>query len=247
MKIPNDYQASPDCLKGRTILITGAGDGIGRTIAIACAKHGAQVILLGKTIKKLESVYDEIESSGSPQPAIFPLNLEGATAADYDEMAQTLEENFGKLDGILHNAASLPYLSRLKDYDAVDWLKVMQVNVNAPFLITQSCFELLQASDDASVLFTSDTVGQQSKPFWGAYGASKFAIESLAETWASEVKSTNIRMNLIDPGATLTALRKRIFPGEENSDLKKTDSLISMYLWALGGDSLGTNGQRIEY
>jgi NAD(P)-dependent dehydrogenase (short-subunit alcohol dehydrogenase family) len=247
MDFPRDYQPQPDLLNDRVILVTGAGDGIGRAVAKACAAHGATVVLLGKTIKKLELVYDEIESAKGPQPGIYPMNLEGATPADFDQLAQSIEQNFGRLDGLVHNAALLPYLSRLKDHEIEDWLKVMQVNLNAPFMLTQACLELLQKSDDASVIFTSDTVGVEAKPFWGAYGVSKFGIEGMARIWAEELAHTPVRVNLVDPGPTLTALRKRVFPAEDNSALKGPDSLAPLYLWLLGPDSRPARGERFAY
>ena len=247
MSFPADYQAPSDLLQDRVILITGAGDGIGRAVALGAARHGATVVLLGKTVSKLEAVYDQIEASRAPAAAIYPLHLEGATPADYDQLALTLQENFGRLDGLLHNAALLPYLSRLKDYEPEDWMKVMQVNLNAPFLLTQSCYDLLAAAPDASLIFTSDSYGVTAKPFWGAYGVSKAALEFSARTWAEEVGQTAIRTNVIDPGPTLTALRKRVFPGEANSTLKTPDSLVQMYLWLLGPDSIGIRGERIRY
>ena len=157
-----DYRPAGDLLKDRIVLVTGAGDGIGRAAALAYAAHGATVVLLGKTVPKLEAVYDEIESGGGAPPAIYPMHLEGATPHDYDELAKAMDTNFGRLDGILHNAASLPYLSRIKDYETEDWLKVMQVNLNAPFFLTQACLALLEKSDDASVLFT--TTGNSTCP-----------------------------------------------------------------------------------
>lgn len=247
MPFPTQYQAPADLLKNRVILVTGAGDGIGRSVSLAAARHGATVVLLGKTVSKLEYVYDQIEAMDAPQAAIYPLHLEGATPADFDQLALTLQENFGRLDGLLHNAALLPYLSRLKDYEAEDWMKVMQVNLNGPFLLTQSCYDLLAASADASLVFTSDRYGVEHKPFWGAYGVSKFALEGLARTWAEELGNTAIRVNLVDPGPTLTALRKRVFPGEDNSQLKSPDSLAQLYLWLLGPDSKGVNGERIRF
>jgi len=247
MPFSSDYLAPENLLRDRVILITGAGDGIGRAVALAAARHGASVILLGKTVSKLEAVYDQIEAMGAPQPAIYPLHLEGACPADYGKLALSLQENFGRLDGLLHNAALLPYLSRLKDYEPEDWMKVMQVNLNGPLLLTQACYDLLAASNDASLVFTSDSYGVESRPFWGAYGVSKLALEGLARTWAQEVGNTAIRVNLADPGPTLTALRKRVFPGEDNSNLKSPDSVVQMYLWLLGPDSAGVNGERIAY
>jgi NAD(P)-dependent dehydrogenase (short-subunit alcohol dehydrogenase family) len=243
MHIPNDYQPQANALQDRVILITGAGDGIGRALAKACASQGARVILLGKTVRKLEETYDEIEALGNNQSAIYPMHLEGATPNDYAQLANTIQENYGRLDGIVHNAAQLPYLSRLKDYEAEDWIRVMQVNLNAPFLLTQACLDLLQASADASVVFTGDSV--ENKPFWGAYGVSKQAVESLMAMWNKELENTTVRMNTIDPGPTLTALRKRIFPAENNSDLQTPDEAVKPYLWLLGPDSQNIRGQRI--
>ena len=242
-----DYHPAKDLLNDRTILVTGAGDGIGKAAALAFAEHGATVVLLGKTVNKLEAVYDQIEASGAPTAAIYPMHLEGATPHDYDELATAMESNFGRLDGVLHNAASLPYLSRIKDYDIEDWLKVLQVNLNAPFQITQACLPLLEKSADARVLFTTDAVGHQGKAFWGAYGAAKAGIENLAQTLAAELEKSNIRVNCIDPNPTLTALRKRVFPGEQNHQLKPPSSLAPLYLWAMGPDSREVTGQRLTW
>lgn len=247
MSFPKDYQAPTDLLRERVILVTGAADGIGRAASLGAAQHGATLVLLGKTVSKLERLYDEIEAAGAPQAAIYPMLLEGASPADFDELARVLQENFGRLDGLVHNAAYLPYLARIRDYEAEDWMKAMQVNVNAPFLLSQACYDLLAASPDASVIFTSDAVGVQAKPFWGAYAAAKFAIEGLARTWAEELRNTAIRVNLVDPGPTLTALRKRVFPGEDNRELKAPEVLTPLYLWLLGPDSQGHTGERFAW
>jgi NAD(P)-dependent dehydrogenase (short-subunit alcohol dehydrogenase family) len=242
-----DYQPASDILNDRILLVTGAGEGIGRAAALAYASHGATVVLLGKTVAKLEKVYDQIEAGGNATPAIYPMHLEGATPHDYDELAIAMQSNFGRLDGILHNAANLPYLSRIRDYDTEDWLKVMQVNLNAPFQITQACLPLLGQSEDARVLFTTDLVGHLGKAFTGAYGVSKFGIEGLTQILAAELENTNICVNCIDPGPTLTALRKRAYPGEENASLKTPETLAPLYLWAMGPDSRGTTGQRLSW
>ncbi len=242
-----DYQAPENLLEGRIILVTGAGDGIGRAAAIAFALHGATVVLLGKTVPKLEQVYDQIEAAGGPTPAIYPMHLEGATPHDFEELATTLENNFERLDGLLHNAASLPYLSRIKDYEVEDWLKTMQVNLNAPFALTQSCMRLLEKSDDARVLFSTDAVGQTGKAFWGAYSVSKFGIEGLTQILAAELDNSTIRVNCIDPGPTRTALRKRAFPGEDNATLKTPDAVMPLYLWAMGRDGRAAHGQRLSW
>lgn len=243
----NDYQAPADLLGDRIVLVTGAGDGIGRAVSLAYAAHGATVVLLGKTVSKLEAVYDAIEANGGPTPAIYPMHLEGATPHDYDALADTLQQNFGRLDGLLHNAAILPYLSRIKDYDSTDWLKVLQVNLNAPFLLTQACLPLLAEANDARILFTTDIAGQQGKAFWGAYGVSKAGVERLTQSLAEETENSRIRVNCIDPGPTRTALRKRVFPGEDQDALKAPDSLVPLYLWAMGPDSQDCHGQRLSW
>jgi NAD(P)-dependent dehydrogenase (short-subunit alcohol dehydrogenase family) len=242
-----DYRPSADLLEDRVILVTGAGDGIGRAAAMAFAAHGATVVLLGKTVAKLEAVYDAIEAAGGPEPAIYPMHLEGAAAHDYQELAHVIDVNFGQLDGLLHNAASLPYLSRLKDYDSEDWMKVVQVNLNAPFLLTQACLPLLERSADASVLFTTDAVGRRGRAFWSAYGATKAGVERLTEILAEELDKSTIRVNCIDPGPTRTALRRNIFPGEDAGALKAPETLTPLYLWAMGPDSRGTSGRRLAW
>ncbi|HHL45371.1 MAG TPA: SDR family NAD(P)-dependent oxidoreductase, partial [Gammaproteobacteria bacterium] len=167
-----EYSPSPNLLKNRIILVTGAGDGIGAIAAKTFAQYGATVILLGRTIRKLEAIYDAIEQSGAPQPAIYPMNLEGASPKDYNDLAETVDREFGRLDGLLHNAAILGTLTPLEMYDLELWTKVMQVNLNAPYLLTRACLPLLKKSDDASVLFTSSTVGHKGRAYWGAYGIS---------------------------------------------------------------------------
>lgn len=244
-RLPEGYAPSTDLLKDRVILVTGAGDGIGRAAALGLAAHGATIVLLGKTVPKLEAVYDTIEAAGGPTPAIYPIHLEGAGPHDFDELARVLDENFGRLDGLIHNAAILPYLSRIKDYEPEDWMRVMQTNLNAPFLLTQACIGLLEKSRDASLLFTLDAAGMRGKAFYGAYGVSKAALLNLAQILAEELEQSHVRVNSFDPGPTLTALRKRVFPGEPNDQLKSPDTLVAWYLWLMGSDSAGVDGQHI--
>ncbi|MCP4992346.1 MAG: YciK family oxidoreductase [Gammaproteobacteria bacterium] len=241
-----DYQPPNNLLTGKTILVTGAGDGIGKAISMAFAEHGATVILLGRTLAKLEAVYDQIEESGGAQPAIYPMNLEGATNKDYYDLAQTLESEFGTLEGVVHNAAQLRLLSRIDDYDIETWFQVMQVNINAPFMLTQALLPLLRKAEQASLLFTSDQVGRKAKAYWGAYGVSKFAVEGLMQTLAQELESSNIRVNSINPGPTLSALRKLAFPGEESRQLKLPETLAPIYLWLMGSESIDIHGQAID-
>lgn len=242
-----DYQARTDLLKDRVILITGAGDGIGAAAARSCAAHGATVILLGRTTRKLEAVYDAIESAGHPLPAIYPMNLEGAAPKDYEDLAATIEKEFGRLDGLLHNASLLGTLTPLGQYDIAQWSKVMQVNLNAPFLMTRACLELLKKSDNASVIFTSSSVGRKGRAYWGAYAVSKAANENMMQIWADELESnTHVRVNSINPGAVRTTMRTRAYPGEDPNTLPKPDEILATYLYLLGPDSEGVTGQQFD-
>ncbi len=247
MPEPFEYQPPADLLQGRTILVTGAANGIGREAALSFAAHGATVVLLGRTLAKLEAVYDEIEAAGHPQPAIYPLNLEGASPKDYEDMADKLAQEFGALHGLLHNAAELRLLSRIDDYDIQTWYQVMQVNLNAPFMLTQACLPLLRQADTASVLFTSDTVGRRGQAYWGAYGVSKFGLEGLMQILAEETEnSTAIRVNSVAPGPTRSRLRAIAFPGEDPATLKTPADLMPLYLWLMGADSQGITGRAID-
>ncbi|MGD8308439.1 MAG: YciK family oxidoreductase [Chromatiales bacterium] len=242
-----DYAPPKDLLAERTIVVTGAGDGIGRALARGFAAHGATVVLLGRTIPKLEAVYDEIERAGGPQPAIYPINFEGATERDYGQLAETLQREFGSLEGLVHNAAQLRLLSRMDDYDLATWYQVLQVNLNAPFMLTQACLPLLRAAADASLVFVSDTVGRRAKAYWGAYGVSKFGLEGLMGVLAEELGGDGrIRVNSVDPGPCRTNLRAQAYPGEEPADVKPPEAVLPLFLWLMGPDSAGTNGRSLS-
>lgn len=244
----HDYQAPADLLRDRIILVTGAGSGIGRAAAKAYAAHGATVILLGRTVSKLEEVYDEIEAAGHPQPAIVPMNFEGAAVKDYEELAMTIEENFGRLDGLLHNAGILGSRSPVELYDPEIWNKVMQVNATAPFLLSRAMIPLLRQSDDASVIFTSSGVGRKAKAYWGAYAVSKFAVEGLSQLLADELDDErhNVRVNSLNPGATRTSMRVTAYPAEDPARNPYPEALMPVYLYLMGRDSAGVTGQQLD-
>ncbi len=242
-----DYQAPNELLRDRVILVTGAGDGIGRAAALAYARHGATVILLGRTIAKLEAVYDEIEAAGGPQPAIFPLNFEGATLKDYHDMAETLDREFGRLDGILHNAGQLGRIMPFEQYNPELWEQVMQVNINGPIWMNQALLPLLKSSRDASVIFTSSGVGRKGRAYWGAYAVSKFATEGFVEVLADELEHLgSIRVNSLNPGATRTQMRRTAYPGEDPAALRTAEEIMPTYLWLMGPESRGHNGEKFD-
>jgi NAD(P)-dependent dehydrogenase (short-subunit alcohol dehydrogenase family) len=243
-----DYQAPSQLLKNKIILVTGAGDGIGKTAAITYAKHGATVILLGRTTKKLEAVYDLIEELKFPQAAIVPLNLDGAAEHDYSELANTIQNEFGRLDGILHNASLLGQRTSLATYDPVLFEQVMRVNVTSQLLINQALLPLLQKAEQSSIIFTSSGAGRQAKANWGAYAISKFATEGMMQLFSSELEeeSPNVRANAINPGATRTNMRAAAFPDEDPQTLPTSEDIMPVYLYLMGKDSLTINGQSID-
>jgi NAD(P)-dependent dehydrogenase (short-subunit alcohol dehydrogenase family) len=241
------YQAPKDLLADKIILVTGAGSGIGRSAALSFAEHGATVVLLGRTTSKLEQVYDEIEAAGYPQAAIYPMNLEGATLKDFDDMANTLDENFGRLDGLLHNAAILGSLTPLHQYDATLWMQVFQVNFHAPYFMTQACFDLLRKAQAPSVIFSSDQVGREGKAYWGAYAAAKAAQENTMQMWTKEtMTNTHLRFNSLDPGAVKTFMRSRAYPMENPQNLHTPEQIMPAYLYLMGTDSQDVNGQMLS-
>ncbi|RUO77131.1 YciK family oxidoreductase [Idiomarina seosinensis] len=241
IKTVHDYQASPELLKNKVILVTGAGDGIGRQAALTFAEYGATVILLGRTVAKLEAVYDEIENAGGATPAIIPLDLKGATAQNYQDMAATIKDQFGRLDGLLHNAGILSILSPFNHIEEDDFRDSMQINVTGPMLMTQALLPIMQLADSASLVFTSSGVGRKGRAYWGSYSVSKFATEGMAQVIADEYSTTTIRTNVINPGATRTSMRSKAYPGEDPKALKTPLELMPTYLYLMGDESTKDN------
>ena len=242
-----DYSARPDLLKGRVILVTGAGRGIGATAAKTFAAHGATVLLLGKTEANLSQVYDAIEAAGHPQAAVIPFNLETALPHQYDELAAMIEAEFGKLDGLLHNASVIGPRTPLEQLSGDNFMRVMQVNVNAMFMLTSTLLPLLKLSQDASVAFTSSSVGRKGRAYWGAYAVSKFATEGLMQVLADEVDGvSHVRANSINPGATRTNMRAQAYPAENPANNPLPEAIMPVYLYLMGPDSTGVNGQAFD-
>ena len=241
-----NFQPTKDELANKVILVTGAGDGIGKQAALCFAKHGATVILLGKTVSKLTAVYDEIVASGGAEPAIVPLDLKGATAKHYKDMAATIAAEFGQLDGVLHNAGILGVLSPFEHIDLASWQDIMQVNVTSAMLMTQALMPVLKQAPKASIVFTSSGVGKKGRAFWGPYAVSKFATEGLMQVIADEYANSSIRVNCINPGATRTAMRARAYPAEDSNALKTPADLMPTYMYLMSDASAGINGQSLD-
>ena len=242
-----DYTARPDLLKGRIILVTGAGRGIGAAAAQAYAAHGATVLLLGKTEANLNEVYDQIVAAGQAEPVVVPFNLETALPHHYEELAAMIEGTFGRLDGLLHNASIIGPRTPIEQLSGEHFMRVMHINVNAMFMLTSTLLPLLKLSEDASVVFTSSSVGRKGRAYWGAYGVSKFATEGLMQTLADELENVAaVRANSINPGATRTSMRAQAYPSENPQNNPLPEQIMPVYLYLMGPDSASVNGQALN-
>lgn len=238
------YQPVDNLLKDRVILITGASDGIGRALSLATAKLGATVVLLSKTIGKLEKVYDEIEAAGSPQPAIYPMNFKGATVKDYQDLTDNIEQQLGRLDGLVNNAGWVGAITPFTQLSPELYQEVMTVNLHAPFLLTQACIPLLQKAEDPSIIFSTHDCN---RAYWGAFGVAKSGQKGLLKILAHEYDGErSVRVNGVDTGPVNTQMRRHHYPGEDWSKLRNPEDVISPYLYFLGPDSAGTSGKNIK-
>ena len=244
---PKSYAYADDLLKDRIILITGASDGIGRALAVHAAKLGARVILHGRNTAKLEDVYDEIESiEAAPRPSIAVLDLATADGDAYESLGAGIRQEFGRLDGLVHNAGILGQRLSIEQYEASEWQRVLHVNLTAPFVLTQLLLPHLRESDEPSIIFTSSGVGRIGKAFWGAYSVSKFGTESLSQIIADENRHTALRCNCINPGPVRTKMRLEAYPAEDRDALLTPEQILPAYVYLLGPDSHGITGQSID-
>ncbi len=240
---PNEiskYMPTSNLLHNRIILVTGACEGIGKAVAKAYAAHGATVILLSEALPRLETVYDEICQAGYPEPAIYPMSLEGAIARDYDDLCARLLEEFGHLDGLVNNAAQVGGLTPLRNYDVQQWGRMLTINLHAPFMLSRACIPLLEQSDDPAMLFSTHHC---LSAYWGAYGVAKHAMLGMLTILADELNNdTPVRVNGIDSGPVRTNLLKRNYPGTDPDTWPSAEIAIPAYLYFMGPDSKGTTG-----
>jgi len=244
---PAQFIPAAGSFAGRVILITGASGGLGRALAIECARAGASVILSGRNGAKLERVYDEIEALGAPQPAIAMLDLATATAVDYDSLARVIESEFGKLDGLVHAAGLLGDRTPLEQYDVPTWCKVMHVNLTAPLILSQVLLPALRKSADASIVFVSSGVVRNPRPFWGAYAVAKTGLESVRSMLSEELEGEpNIRVNSVNPGRMRTAMRAAAYPAEDPNSVPTPQSVCGVFLYLLSAQGRGLDGEYFE-
>lgn len=240
-------QLPKQALAGKTMLVTGASQGIGRAAAIDFAEQGANVILIGRNQSKLESVYDDIEQKTQTQPIIFPYDLNTLSLEVAKEMTYAIEQEFGQLDGLLLNAALLGSKMSIAQYPEQDWYDVMNVNVNSSFLLVQAMLPLLEASPAGRIGFTTSSVGRQGRAFWGAYAVSKFATEGLMQTLADELATTsNVSAFCINPGATRTAMRASAYPGENPESNPSPEQHMPLYRYLFSEQAQEINGLSID-
>lgn len=241
------YKAPAELLKDKIILVTGAGAGLGRAAALAYAHHGATVLLLGRTEAKLEKVYDEITTSGAPEPAMFVLDLEKADENDCNEVANIIATEFGHLDGLLNNVGLFAPIVPLEHHSLETWNRLLKVNLTSTFMLTRSCLPLLRAAPRASLVFTSSTAGRMVRAYWGAYAIAKHGVETMMQIFHEELGTTSgIRVNSLNPGPCATALRRVGFPSEDPATLPKPEELMPVYLFLMGDDSIGESGKQFE-
>lgn len=241
----NEYTPTVDEFAGRVILVTGATAGIGRALATGLVRHGATVILHGRRAKALDALYTELKDQG-PEPAVAVLDLVRAQGPEYMSLTDEIEKRYGRLDGLVLNAGILGDRSPVEHYDIGVWQKVIHVNLNAQFILIRCLLPLLRRSEDASIIVTTSSVGQRGRAHWGAYAASKFALEGLAQVLAEELATTSVRVNCVNPGRTRTSMRAHAYPGEDPATVPAPDSILGTYYYLLGPAGRDVNGQRFD-
>lgn len=246
VRLPLDLAPAADSLAGRVVLVTGAYGGLGRAVTLAAARAGATVVLLGKRKRQLEQLYDLVMAEQLPEPVIHPLDLEAATPGDYEALADALERDLGRLDGIVHCAANFGGLTPVGMHKPDDWLRTLHVNVSAPFALTQACLPLLGKAPDAAVVFVLDDPGLVNRAHWGAYGVSKAALERFVEILHQETDTTAIRAHALLPAPMRTALRHLAYFGEDPNARPLPDATATAVVWLLGSRGVEARGAVLD-
>ena len=245
MKLPVNYKVKEGELEGKVILVTGANRGFGLAITMDLAKAGATVVMLGRDLGSLEYAYDAVVDAGYKEPILYPLDLEGATPENYQELQDNILDKFKKLDGLIHNAAILGTQMPIDQYDIKLWYSTLQINLSAPFMLTQFLIPALMKSNDARILFLSSTVGRKARAYWGAYSVSKFGIEGFAKTLSEELEKTQITVNTINPGKIRTEMRRTAYPAEDASTVPKPEEKSPVIVYLLSNEGSKIDGEQL--
>jgi NAD(P)-dependent dehydrogenase (short-subunit alcohol dehydrogenase family) len=245
-RLPAGWSATPGCLRDRVVLVTGAAGALGRASALALTRAGATAVLLGRKVRALEKVYDEIAALGLAQPAIYPLDLAGASPNEYAQLADTIERECGRLDGIVHAAAHFSGLQPAANIAPDEWLRALHVNLSAPFLLTQACLPLLHNAPDASVLFVLDDIERMGRAHWGGYGAAKRGLQGIASILHDELENTPLRVHTLLPMPMRTALRRAAYYGENTVELPLPDAAAEAVVYLLSSDGIVARGKVLD-
>lgn len=244
--IPAGYAPAEGLLRDRVVLVTGAGQGLGRAVALQAARLGATVALLGRSQKKLEATYDAITAAGGAEPALIPADLAAAGNAEYESLAQLLRKDLQRLDAVVHCAAHFVPLGPLAGQSLEQWNALLKVNLTAPFALTRACLPLLQAAPDSSVVFVGETHGAQPLAYWGGFAVAKGALSALASIWSQELeRKGKPRMNVFIPGPIATPQRMQSHPGEEHARLRSAESAASALVYLLDTASAHVTGRTL--
>ncbi len=245
-QLPEHYAPSPALLSDRVIIVTGAGQGLGQMAALSYARHGATVVLTGRTLKKLEATYDSIIAAGGPEPALLPFDLAKADDAGFHGFAQTIHSTFGRLDGILHCASHFVPLSPVAVQTLDQWLELLRVNLAAPFALTRACLPMLKRAQDGSVIFVGETHGAIPKAYWGGFAVAKAGLHALTAIWSQELAQTGVRFNCLIPGPMASPQRRQSHPGESIATLPAVETLAPACLFLMGPDSRHVSGHLLD-
>ncbi len=233
-------QATP--LADRVVLVTGASGALGDAASRACAQAGATVVLLGRRVPKLNRLYDAIAAIG-PEPAIYPLDLLGASPADYAQLAQRIESGCGRLDGILHAAASFHGLTPLANTEPEDFINALHVNVGAPFLLTRACLPLLLRASDSAIVFVLDDLARIGRAYWGGYAVAKHALDGMRKVLADELENSPVRVSALQPGPMQTTLRAKAFMTEAHGTWPQASAYAEACVHLLAAAGVDRRGQ----